>query len=619
MKLLLRRHSDILGPDPCCSYDNVPVGGVRLVSSDTGLGTLTPSRSQRRRVLIVFVCLVVAVVLIVGNVTPAQLLRAQTVEPVPLRTIPNTDVNPYGANFFLHWEPEQWKVEKTLQMASEAGLGWVKQQFPWEDIELKKGSFWDDRMKKSTWDKYDNIVQMAQKYNMKIIARLDRPPTWARQDNTQHEAPPDNLQDYADFVEAVARRYRGRISYYQIWNEPNIFPEWGNRPINPKEYVDLLRVGYEAVKRADPSAYVLSAPLAQTTENSRRAMADVDFLTEMYKQGAANYFDILFANAYGFSLPPDDPPNPNVLNFQRVQLLHNIMVAYGDGNKPVWFNEFGWDAPPSDFPPDKLIWGRVDEQQQAEYTISAVKMARKQWPWAGVFCVWYFRQDGHILPDRADYYFRMVDVGFTPRPLYNAVKANAAALAQEPAPPGDYQETNPGLKSEGKWQILQDQRASGGAALVSSTPGDNVTITFRGTSLSLLLRKGPAGGTLFVTVDGQGANNLPKDSQGRSYIDLYNPSEQWQTEVTVASDLPDREHRARLVVAQSQGSMSGGVATFGSSVVIDGFSVRLDAVPVWQNLVPVVAALVLGLLAVIWWRRRPRFPRTSKVSLQGSE
>ncbi|MGD2206045.1 MAG: hypothetical protein PVH17_04620, partial [Anaerolineae bacterium] len=43
--------------------------------------------------------------------------------------IPHTQVNPLGANFFLAREVEHWKQEKTLALAREAGIGWIKQQF----------------------------------------------------------------------------------------------------------------------------------------------------------------------------------------------------------------------------------------------------------------------------------------------------------------------------------------------------------------------------------------------------------------------------------------------------------------------------------------------------------
>src|SRR5689334_11529095 len=108
----------------------------------------------------IFLGLILALILanVVGLPSPRWPSASARVEPAPLRTIPDTDVNPYGANFFLQYEAEPWKVDKTLQMAREANLGWVKQHFPWEDIELRKGKFWDDQLNKSTWEKYDRIV-----------------------------------------------------------------------------------------------------------------------------------------------------------------------------------------------------------------------------------------------------------------------------------------------------------------------------------------------------------------------------------------------------------------------------------------------------------------------------
>ena len=101
------------------------------------------------------------------------------------RLIPNTDVNPYGANLFLDREVEEWKLRKTLQMAQEAGLGWVKQQFPWEEIEpVQKGEFYDERARRGSWEKYDRIVDLCEEYGLQIVARLDRPPDWTREDNT---------------------------------------------------------------------------------------------------------------------------------------------------------------------------------------------------------------------------------------------------------------------------------------------------------------------------------------------------------------------------------------------------------------------------------------------------
>lgn len=375
----------------------------------------------------------------------AQLLAAsvfvampEATNAAPAAAIPDTDVNPYGVNTFFSKEVEDWKKERTMQMIQQGGMGWIKQEFEWDQIEFKKGYFTDDKFKKSAWQKYDQIVDLAAKYNVKIVARVDRAPEWARPAKSNAGAPPQNYQDYADFVAAFVQHYKGKISYLQLWNEPNLHDEWlEGTPVDPKKYTALLKAGYEAAKKADPSIRVMSAPLAMNVENfpDRRNLSELIFLEEMYQAGAKNYFDILPANGYGLEFAPEAKPDPKVLNFRRVELLHDIMVKYGDTNKAVWFNEYGWNASPATFSPDKLIWRRVTEQQQADYTTQGIKYARQNWPWAGVVFIWYFRQVGDIPKERSDYYFQMVTPEFEPKPVYNAVKKDALALLVQQGKP----------------------------------------------------------------------------------------------------------------------------------------------------------------------------------------
>jgi hypothetical protein len=341
------------------------------------------------------------------------LLAARGGGPAP---IPHTDVNPYGANFFLDREVEGWKQDKTLEMARAAGIGWIKQQFSWEEIEpRRKGEF--------EWAKHDRIVNLAEQYGMQIIARLDRPPDWTRQDNRVKTRPPDDLEDYGDFVYEVARRYKGRVRYLQIWNEPNLSAEWGFERVDAVAYTRLLAVAYRRAKEADPGVVVLSAPLAMTLEDAsmRGNHNDLVFLAEMYEAGAGAWFDVLSANAFGFDRPPEDEPHPDVLNLRRVELQREIMERYGDEGKAIWINEYGWNAAPASFPRELLPWERVSETQQAEYTVRGIEWARAHWPWLGVVNIWYFRQVGDVPPDRAAYYFALVDPEFKANPVYDTV------------------------------------------------------------------------------------------------------------------------------------------------------------------------------------------------------
>ncbi len=566
-----------------------------------------PGRNAARATLgVLVIALVVLAVLLVRTVAQgASALRAPVEgEMLPARVTAQTDVNPYGANFFLSREVELWKRDRTLRMASEAGIGWVKQQFPWAELEPeRKGQYLLAANKASTWTKFDEIVNVCESYGLRIVARLDLPPAWSRQDNSLAGAPPDNLDDYGDFVYEFVKHYRGRIQYVQIWNEPNIYPEWGNRPVDPAEYVDMLRIAYQRAKEADPNVYILSAPLAYTLGEAHpdpgkwRSMNDLQYLQGLYDAGAAEWFDIYSANAFGMDRPPEDPPDPAVLNFQRVLLQREIMVRYGDGDKAVWFNEYGWNASPASFPEDALVWRRVTETEQADYTVRGIEMARNEWPWAGVFFIWYFRQVGSIPDTSPEYYFRMVDPDFTPRPVYLKVQE----VARQGLPTlGHYEQTHPAVKALGAWLNAIDGRASGGSIMHSDTPGDSVTFTFEGARLDLLTRKNASAGRLLVVVDGHAAPDLEEDAQGRAYVDLYSSDDQPGARVTLVQEVEPGQHTVTVTVAEEANASSAG-----RDCAVDAFEVLsgVRAFPLWQTLALLAALVATGWLTWTTWRR----------------
>ena len=208
------------------------------------------------------------------------------------------DVEPWGTNLFLHKEVEAWKRELTIEMVRDAGITWAKQHFPWDEIEQpRKGQSFDAKYAQSTWDKYDEIVRLATTSGLRLIARIDRPPAWARLDKSRANAPPDRLQDFGDFVFQLASRYRGKVEHFQVWNEPNLGEEWTGRP-DPAAYVALLRVAYQRIKEANPRACVIAAPLAMNVEVGPIHLNEVDFLDRMYQAGAKDVCDVEIGRAH---------------------------------------------------------------------------------------------------------------------------------------------------------------------------------------------------------------------------------------------------------------------------------------------------------------------------------
>ena len=314
-----------------------------------------------------------------------------------------------GVHTRLTDEVEEWKIRKTLLMVREMGASYIVEYFPWAYIEPNQGSF--------NWQHPDLVVSNAYAQGLKVIARLDLVPDWARpKDSTAQYLSEDHYKDFGDFVYAFVNRYKGKVQYYVIWNEPNTSFEWGFRPVSPEQYVELLKVAYTRAKQADPNAIILTAGLAPTVEESGMAMNDLVYLQRMYDAGARNYFDAVAVHAYGGKYPPDDPASPDKLNFARVSLIRQIMVRNGDADKHIIITEAGWNDHPR--------WTKaVRPMQRIEYTVRAYQKVDQEWPWVDALNMWVFRLPwpAHNYND----YYTFVDTDFNPKPVYEAVKKYA--------------------------------------------------------------------------------------------------------------------------------------------------------------------------------------------------
>jgi len=440
-------------------------------------------------------------------------LRHVQPRTAPYAPVAHTGLNPFGINVFLEQEVEAWKREKTVRMVAEAGFHWIRQGFPWEDIEIHGRGDYEDRRHephRSAWEKYDQIVSLANEYGLEIIARLSNPPDWSRADGDARGpmAPPDDLSDFGNYVYAVVSRYRGHIRYYQIWNEPNIYPEWGEQAVDPEGYTRLLCEAYRRAKEADPDAVIISGALAQTIALGERDLSDLVFLQRMYDAGAADCFDVLAVNDYLlWSAPTDRRLSPLLyVDYPRPVYLRDIMVANGDASAPIWLSEMNANAVPDD--PSIQGWGaygQVTLEQQARYAPLAYQRAMEEWPWVGVVSFWFFRRASDEERNQSWYYFRMVEPDFTPLPVYEAMRQYIASVTPT-LYPGTHQEGHWGLAYEGAWESVEDERAVLGAYRRSTQGGATVAFSFVGNSLSLT--PGPGRGEAEVVVDGRPARRV---------------------------------------------------------------------------------------------------------------
>ncbi|MCW5879526.1 MAG: cellulase family glycosylhydrolase [Anaerolineae bacterium] len=343
--------------------------------------------------------------------------------PAPPKKPLKMETPEYGAQAFLWWRPEL--AERDLLQVKDMGFGWVKQIFGWRDIEKAKGDF--------DWSKTDHVVYTANRYgDLDLLIRVDHQPEWARKGCTLM-GPPENMQDFADFLTAVATRYKGRIRAYEIWNEPNLAREWCDQKPSPQQYAQMLKTAYAAIKKADPDAMVISAGMSPTGTNDNTAMPDDMFYDELYKvMGGKSdgYFDVLGVHAAGFRAAPEVSPEEaaadkakyggeRFFTFRRVEDIRKIMEKYGDAAKQMAVLEFGWTS--DEIHPD-YKWHAVTEQQKADYLVRAYQYAKKNWPYMGLMSLIYIA-DPDWKPENEQYWWAITNPDGSKRPAFDALKA----------------------------------------------------------------------------------------------------------------------------------------------------------------------------------------------------
>jgi polysaccharide biosynthesis protein PslG len=345
--------------------------------------------------------------------------------PVPAITSSPASVSKldYGIHLFIADHPQT--TERDLRMVTDASFHWQKSLFKWREIEgAAKGRF--------DWTDADRVVRASRGNGLKILARLDFEPMWARKDQA-HNGPPDNYQDYWDFVSAFVKRYRGespigRVDAIEIWNEPNLDREWGNQAINTAsaaDYVRLLAGAYQAAHAANPEIIVISAGLSPNGVTNGHSADDLQYLQWMYDAGLQGKFDVLGAHAN--TQAPEVAASPGSLKdfphasfyFRRIEQLRQLMVEHGDATKQIWLTEWGWT---SDTVHQAFAWFAVSEDKKADNLVQAFKYARENWStWIGVMSVWTL-PDPSWTRDDEEYWWAIANPDGTPRPAYLRIR-----------------------------------------------------------------------------------------------------------------------------------------------------------------------------------------------------
>lgn len=223
---------------------------------------------------------------------------------------------------------------------------------PWPAVPFGSLRLWDALVnwpllepEKGKWnfETLDKTVALAEKNRVELLMTLGQSPRWAsaRPNDPSPYAPgwsaePKNIEDWRNYVRTLATRYKGRIRYYEIWNEPN----WKRFYTGSlEEMLILSREAYRILKQVDPAIVVVSPSATDGDEG-------VSWLKKYLDKGGGNFIDAI---GFHFYVVPQLPEATVPL----IEKVRQVMVQHGLSNKLLWNTEAGWSNP-KPFPSDEL-------------------------------------------------------------------------------------------------------------------------------------------------------------------------------------------------------------------------------------------------------------------------
>lgn len=286
--------------------------------------------------------------------------------PPPLAALPAD--SPFGLNGAAFDLPEENR---------RLGVKWMRfENMKWQMSMPGPGRYAFDGSVAPWSVGHDEYMRRHHALGMKVLPYTFQTPRWlsrAPAGTAKNVAghPPKDFADYGEMMFQLAARYGskkhpesvlhsndklsglGLVDTFQLWNEPNLEgPDWAPWVGTMAEYLELFRVGSEAVKRADPAARVSPAGLAGI------AVGTVDPLyRHQYADGKrpVDFADLISVHYYSGRQDPEiatldrnatrgGQPVPGAPTYpESLVQLTDWRDDHAPG-KPIWMTETGNDV-----------------------------------------------------------------------------------------------------------------------------------------------------------------------------------------------------------------------------------------------------------------------------------
>ncbi|MCX7205352.1 MAG: beta-galactosidase [Proteobacteria bacterium] len=196
---------------------------------------------------------------------------------------------------------------------------------------------------------FDHFIRNVQRHESKIIYTFANSPQWASARPYEPcaygfgcAAEPLHMGDWERYVREVIIRYRGKIDYYEVWNEPmlqEILTDKGKIGFysgSVKKLIEMTRIVRKVINEQDPNAKLLSPAFTN----------GADRLDLFLKEGGLQLIDGVAYHFYAGSM----------YSFFEVFLpVQAVMNKYGISDMPLLNTEWGVGRTPAGVPAKDIL------------------------------------------------------------------------------------------------------------------------------------------------------------------------------------------------------------------------------------------------------------------------
>ncbi|MEI6165820.1 MAG: hypothetical protein WCS52_01355 [bacterium] len=316
---------------------------------------------------------------------PARTLAADPVRPV------DRPVSPFGIG--------------PCSMRSQCFPTWIPQmvEIGVTDVRCFGGSWGcEPEQGKFNWKVTDERLDYLESQNVHAGALLmGRRPKWLT--NGTSRLPPsglplDCLPEWSNYVSNMVAHTKGRVKYFEVWNEP---PN-GTKNAPPSDYAKVMVASYDAAKSSNPDALVGLATKS----------VYLYYLDAAIKAGAKGHYDYITLHPYEVLGTVASHPGTEPLFLTIASKVRKMLAAQDPAkvNVPIFFTEIGYDA-------------KRSAAKQAQALVKTYTMGIAQ----GIACIqWFEGRDGDSGP------MGLMDAKGNKRPSYTALSVMIRYLGKYP-------------------------------------------------------------------------------------------------------------------------------------------------------------------------------------------